>query len=456
MALDFDWDTGVLEKYAVSVPRYTSYPTADVFQDGFTEQDYIDECSRLRNRISPISVYVHIPFCERACFYCGCNRTITRNRDHIQQYLVGLVREVKRRGGLHRHRPVLQLHWGDGTPSYLDHSQMTELMHELAVNFNLDGSDSRDFAIEIDPRSIKDQSIALISGLGFNRLSLGIQDFDPLVQKAINRIQPYESIRDLMNEIKRFDFNSVNFDLIYGLPHQNLDRMGRTLEQVLQLKPDRIACYNYAHIPDRFPAQTAIANSALPSSQEKLRLFELISKTLTQNGYSHIGLDHFALHDGQLCKAAEEGTLQRNFQGYSRTLAEDLIGIGASAISEIGDCYLQNKKDLNTYLLACSKDGLAINKGIRLSRKDQARKRIIQSLCCKLKLDSAEIEGEFNLSFRQSFARQIEALKPIEADGLVRWDGPVLVVTYAGRYVLRNICMLFDEYSNASEMTGPS
>lgn len=446
MELDFNWDSRILEKYAVPSPRYTSYPTANLFHDRFTEQDYFDECSKLSNRISPISIYVHIPFCERACFYCGCNRTITRSRDQIQNYLDGLYREIKRRSKLHGHRRVLQLHWGGGTPSYLDHSQMTELMHELAMHFELDGSKGRDFSIEIDPRTIEDQSIALICGLGFNRLSLGIQDFDPQVQKAINRIQPYELIRDLMQEINKFDFASVNFDLIYGLPHQNLDRMRRTLERVLELKPDRIACYNYAHMPDRFPAQRAIGSSELPSNQDKLRLFELISNTLSQNGYCHIGLDHFALCEDELCQALEEGALQRNFQGYSRILAEDLIGFGASAISEIGDCYLQNEGDPQSYISAFSNDRLAITRGIKLSKKDRARKRIIQSICCKLRLDLTEIEKEFSLSFQQTFAGQIEALKDLETDGLVRWDGPTLIVTYRGRYALRNICMLFDEY----------
>lgn len=448
MELDFNWNAGILEKYAVPAPRYTSYPTANLFHDRFTEQDYLDECSKLSNRISPISVYVHIPFCERACFYCGCNRTITRSRDRIQQYLDGLYREIEQRSKLHGHRRVLQLHWGGGTPSYLDHSQMTELMHELAMRFELDGSNGRDFSIEIDPRSIEDQSIALIRGLGFNRLSLGIQDFDPRVQKAINRIQPYELIRELMQEINKFDFTSVNFDLIYGLPHQNLDRMRRTLEQVLELQPDRIACYNYGHMPDRFPAQSAIANSALPSNAEKLGLFELISKTLTRNGYNHIGLDHFALHEDELCQAALEGTLQRSFQGYSRILAEDLIGFGASAISEVGDCYLQNERDPQSYISAFSNDRLAIVRGIRLSKRDRIRKRIIQSICCKLRLNLAEIETEFSFSFQQTFTTQMEALKDLETDGLVRWEGTVLIVTYAGRYALRNICMLFDDYLN--------
>lgn len=442
----FNWDRRILEKYAVSAPRYTSYPTANLFSEDFTEEDYSEACARLNHRISPISVYVHIPFCQRACFYCGCNRTITRSKKKIQEYLEGLYREIARRSDSFSHRRVLQLHWGGGTPNYLDNSQMTELMHELATHFELDGSESRDFSIEIDPRSVEEQSIALIRGLGFNRISLGIQDFDPEVQRAINRIQPYESIRELMQEINRFDFSSVNFDLIYGLPHQNLERMKKTLDQVVGLKPDRIACYNYAHMPDRFPAQRAIASTALPGAEQKLRICELIGKTLTENGYQHIGLDHFALNDDELCRAAETGNLQRNFQGYSRTLAEDLVGIGASAISEVGDCYAQNQKDLNSYLDVSRNAGLPIIKGIRLSKDDRIRKKIIQSICCKLRLDMEEIETEFGISFRRMFSQQLESLKPLERDGLVRWNNSVLEVSYAGRFVLRNICMLFDQY----------
>lgn len=440
------WGNGVFDKYALTVPRYTSYPTANLFRDDFTEQDYLDECQRLNNRITPISVYVHIPFCERACFYCGCNRTITRSRDRIQIYLESLYKEVNSRSKSFSHRRVLQLHWGGGTPNYLNNPQMTELMHELAINFELDGSDSRDFSIEIDPRSVEEQSIALIRGLGFNRISLGIQDFDPQVQKAINRIQPYELICDLMQEINRFKFASVNFDLIYGLPHQNIERIKQTLDRVIKLGPSRIACYNYAHMPDRFPAQAVIANSSLPSAKEKLKLYQFISETLCANGYIHIGLDHFALKDDELVKASKKGLLQRNFQGYSRTVSEDLVGIGASAISEVGDCYSQNQREVAPYLEASGQNRLPIFKGIRLTKEDRLRKKIIQSICCKLKLDLIEIEEEFNISFRRVFALQLESLKTFEKDGLISWDGSVLEVSYAGRFVLRNICMLFDQY----------
>jgi oxygen-independent coproporphyrinogen III oxidase len=454
MESEYNWDAAILEKYAANTPRYTSYPTANLFHEQFGEQDYIDECTTLRDRISPISVYVHIPFCERACFYCGCNRVITRDRDRVQNYLEGLYKEIQNRAKLHGHRRVLQLHWGGGTPTYLDHSQMTELMHELAMNFELDGSESRDFSIEIDPRSVKYQSIALIRGLGFNRISLGIQDFDPNVQKAINRIQSYESICELMQEIGKFDFSSVNFDLIYGLPQQSVKSMEETLERVLELKPDRIACYNYAHMPDRFPAQRAIASSEIPSVEEKLQLFELISRRLAEAGYYHIGLDHFALVDDELFTASKAGGLYRNFQGYSRTLAEDLIGLGASAISEVGNCYSQNEKELKSYLKASMGGNLPVFKGIRLSKDDRIRKKIIQSICCKLKLDLKEIEREFDISFASSFAEQLKFINRLEQDGLVRWNDAVLEVTYAGRFVLRNICALFDQYLFGQSGTG--
>ncbi len=446
MKLKQKWDAGFLEKYQVMAPRYTSYPTANLFHEQFSAEDYIKACGKQKNCISPISVYVHIPFCERACFYCGCNRVITRDRERIQNYLQALYEEIRLRGKLHGHRRVLQLHWGGGTPSYLDPSQMTELMHELAMNFELDGSESRDFSIEIDPRTVAEQSIALICGLGFNRISLGIQDFDPQVQKAINRIQSYESICRLMVEIRKFGFDSVNFDLIYGLPRQNCQTMDKTLDQVLALKPDRIACYNYAHMPDRFPAQRAISSTALPDGMEKIRLYGMISSRLIDAGYVHIGLDHFARREDSLAKAVEEGKLQRNFQGYSRTLANDLVGLGASAISEIGHCYAQNAKDIQAYLAALDKGNLPVAKGMELNDKDRLRKKIIQSICCNLSLDTEAIEKEFGISFRQTFGLQLESIKAFEKDGLVKWDGKVLRVSYSGRFILRNICMLFDEY----------
>lgn len=446
MQSDYRWDSQIVEKYATNGPRYTSYPTANLFTEEFGEASYLAESAGFQNCEDPLSLYVHIPFCEKACFYCGCNRVITRDRAKIRRYLDGVFTEIQLLGKLHGHRKVRQLHLGGGTPSYLDPPEMTELMHHLATSFELDDRADRDFAIELDPRTIDEHSIALYKGLGFNRLSLGIQDFDSTVQRAINRVQSFSNIELLTKQIRDYGFSSLNFDLIYGLPNQNVETMGQTIQQVIDLKPDRIACYNYAHMPERFPAQQAIASSALPSSTEKLALLELIGTQLTANGYTHIGLDHFALEKDELCKAAAEGNLKRNFQGYSLDLASDLVGIGASAISELAGCFSQNEKEIEPYLDKLKNHRLPISKGLRLTKSDVIRAQIIQLICCELALPTKDLEETFGISFKDEFSEELTALKGFEEDGLVRWQGPTLRVTETGRLVLRNICMLFDQY----------
>lgn len=446
MQSEINWDSRIIQKYSVTGPRYTSYPTANLFTEDFGEDQYLQETTSFLKSREPLSLYVHIPFCERACFYCGCNRIVTRDRSKIRHYLEGLFTEIQIIGKLHGHRVVRQLHWGGGTPSYLDAPEITELMHHLATSFELDGSDSRDFSIELDPRTIDEHGLALLKGLGFNRLSLGIQDFDTQVQKSINRIQSFAAIENLVSQIRSFEFPSINFDLIYGLPNQSVETMERCLDQVISLKPDRIACYNYAHMPDRFPAQRAIETSALPTGQQKLELFELIGRKLTSEGYKHIGLDHFSLEGDELYRASQQQKLIRNFQGYSLNLAQDLVGLGASAISEIGDCYSQNEGSVEDYLARLAEDHVPVRRGLRLTKADLIRKYIIQSICCKLIIVPTDIESRFDISFPKEFASQLESLKQFEADGLVTWQDGVLMVSNQGRLVLRNLCMLFDQY----------
>lgn len=446
MAAALAWDSSVLQKYGTSGPRYTSYPTANLFRGDFGVEAYLADLQSLRNKITPISLYLHIPFCQKACFYCGCNRTITRDRGKIANYVNALLLEIEQAAIIHGHRRVRQLHWGGGTPSYLDPAEITQLMHAISSHFDMDGSSSRDYSMEIDPRSVDEAKLALIKGLGFNRLSMGIQDFDPDVQQAINRRQDFSMIQRLTNAVRRFGFSSLNFDLIYGLPKQNQQGIRVTLDKVIELNPDRVACYNYAHMPERFPAQRAILASDLPETSQRMEIYAQIGERLTAAGYRHIGMDHFAREDDELCKAARDGSLQRNFQGYSRAMADDLIGLGASSISQIGDYYVQNERDPEAYVHLMEQGELPIIRGIRLETEDRLRRSIIQNLICRLRLDIKSVEREFDIDFRARFAEQLTQLEQFRQDGLVELNERDVRITEAGRLVLRNICMLFDQH----------
>ncbi len=450
MSTAFMWDTEVLHKYGTSGPRYTSYPTANLFRGDFGVSAYLEDLEQLRQRITPVSLYLHIPFCQKACFYCGCNRTITRDRGKIAAYVDALLLEIEQAAAIHGHRRVRQLHWGGGTPSYLEPAEITQLMHAISSHFDMDGSSSRDYSIELDPRSIDESKLALLKGLGFNRLSMGIQDFDSQVQSAINRRQEFPMVERLTRAVRRFEFSSLNFDLIYGLPKQTEQGISDTLDKVLELSPDRIACYNYAHMPDRFPAQRAILASDLPEPSERIDIYASIGERLTSAGYEHIGMDHFARKDDELCKAAREGSLQRNFQGYSRALAEDLVGLGASSISQVGDFYVQNERDPEAYVSMMEQGSLPIIRGIRLSEEDKLRRYVIQTLICRLRLDKRAVNRAFSIDFNRYFSGQLQQLKKFEEDGLVELGDTQIRITEAGRLVLRNICMLFDQHLGES------
>jgi oxygen-independent coproporphyrinogen-3 oxidase len=341
------------------------------------------------------------------------------------------------------------MHWGGGTPTYLDNAEITELMHMLASHFKLLDKGYREYSIEIDPRTIELETIALLKGVGFNRISLGIQDFDPLVQRATNRIQPYKQVVPLVEHIRAHGFRSLSFDLIYGLPHQDMQSMTETLEKVVRLLPDRIACNNYAHLPERFPSQRAIDRLTLPSAGEKLALQQLIADSLQSAGYMHIGMDHYVLPGDELALAQSEGRLQRNFQGYSLHMADDLLGLGVSAISQMGDYYLQNERELESYYQRIASGGLAINRGCRMTDEDKIRRHIIMSLISDLKLDLADCADQFGINFEQKFSAELAALRPIEKDGLVDISADHIRVTQSGRPFLRNICMPFDAYLDA-------
>jgi oxygen-independent coproporphyrinogen III oxidase len=444
-------DMELAKKYASQGPRYTSYPTAPQFRQDFPMRDYRDwQATDGDHKRAPLSLYLHIPFCHDICYYCACNKIVTREKNVAQHYLTRLQREIDLQSELvGDSRPITQMHWGGGTPTYLDHAQITELMHLLASHFKLLDRSYREYSIEIDPRTVDISTIALLKGVGFNRISLGIQDFDPLVQKSVNRIQPYNQIAQLVDNIRAHDFRSLSFDLIYGLPHQDRHTITETLRKVISLRPDRIACYNYAHLPERFLSQRAIDRLTLPEPNEKLLLHEIISHTLQDAGYLHIGMDHYVLPEDELAIAQLEGRLQRNFQGYSLQMADDLLGLGVSAISQIGDFYLQNERDIDSYYRLIDAGGLPITRGCKVSDDDKLRRHIIMSLISELKLDIGECNRQFGIDFSLMFREELGALQGMIEDGLVEISATEITVLKRGRPFLRNICMPFDAYLEA-------
>jgi len=450
-------DLSLAAKYACPGPRYTSYPTAPQFHQDFPRDQYYNwQNSDGEHKSAPLSLYVHLPFCDDICYYCACNKIVTRDKNAAREYLRRLQTEIDVQSLLvGKHRPVTQMHWGGGTPTFLDNAEITELMHMLASHFRLLDKGYREYSIEVDPRGIDLNTIALLKGLGFNRVSLGIQDFDPLVQKAINRIQHYSQIKLLVDCIRSHDFRSLSFDLIYGLPHQDRYSMEETLRKVAALRPDRIACYNYAHLPERFSSQRAIDRLNLPSPHEKLLLQQLISHRLQEAGYLHIGMDHYVLSHDELALAQQEGRLQRNFQGYSLLLADDLLGLGVSAISQMGDFYLQNERELNAYYARLDQGEHPASRGFRVSHEDKLRRYIIMSLICELKLDILECSRRFGIEFARTFHQELLMLRAMEADGLVHIDAQEIQVSRRGRPFLRNICMLFDAYLDTRDGDQP-
>jgi oxygen-independent coproporphyrinogen-3 oxidase len=442
------WDKNLIAKYDVAGPRYTSYPTAPQFTSQYTHETYRQEAEvYLKQSIAPLSLYLHIPFCQNICYYCACNKIVTSDHSVTRRYLDHLSKEIKMQSELvGKHRLVMQLHMGGGTPTFLDGAELTELMHTLAMHFNLTDSEQREYSIEIDPRTVTKDSLALLKGLGFNRLSLGVQDFDEKVQQAINRHQGYAMVEALTETARLYEYKSVSFDLIYGLPFQTPESLARTLAQVVQLSPDRIAFYNYAHLPERFKSQRSIDRLDLPSAQQKIDMLALIAGTLIDAGYLHIGMDHFVKPQDDLAKAQLQGKLQRNFQGYSTCMAPDLIGLGVSSISSLQGSYAQNERVLDEYYRRLDQDELPIAKGLQLTQDDKLRGAVISQIICNLELNTLEVEKKFNISFADYFSQELMALKPMESDGLIRWHDAKLRVTEQGRVMLRNICMPFDKY----------
>jgi len=445
------FDARLLRRYDVKGPRYTSYPTAVQFTDRFGVSEYRQAVTS-SNEVpvpKPLSVYVHIPFCASPCFYCGCTRIITRDPQKARLYLERLHSEIEWQSELFaRGRKVEQLHFGGGTPTFLDMGQMENLMAMLDRHFTLAHDDSREFSIEIDPRTVQTDTIERLAEMGFNRISLGVQDFDPHVQEAVNRIQSVESTLAVIDDARRAGIASTNLDLIYGLPFQSLAGFSRTLDTVVAAKPERLAVYSYAHLPQMFKAQRRIKEATLPSAETKLALLGLAIEELTEAGYIYIGMDHFALPEDELVVAQKKGELQRNFQGYSTRADCDMIGLGMSSIGKVADTYSQNAKDITGYYAALDEGRLPAVRGVKLTDDDRLRRDVIQQIMCQGELVFADFERRANLDFSGYFRTSIARLESLAADGLIDLDAKRLVATPTGRLLLRVVAMSFDAYAS--------
>ncbi|WP_213293385.1 oxygen-independent coproporphyrinogen III oxidase [Paraburkholderia sacchari] len=443
----------LLAKYGTNGPRYTSYPTALQFREDFDLEHYRRAASDPGAAETDLSLYFHIPFCDTVCFYCGCNKVATKNRKRSKPYVQQLVREIELQAALFdTRRPVSQLHWGGGTPTFLSLEEMSTLMAATRQHFALRPDSEGEYSIEIDPREASAETIAHLRTLGFNRLSLGVQDFDPVVQRAINRIQPLELTVDVMNTARANGFESISVDLIYGLPHQSVSSFQRTLYTILLLAPERISVFGYAHMPQLFKMQRQMDPATLPSPATRLALLQLVVEQLTEAGYVYIGMDHFALPTDELARAQAQRTLHRNFQGYSTRAECDLIGFGASSIGKVGDVYAQNAKDLASYGAAIDAGQLAVTRGVRLTADDRLRRDIITELMCNLELRFDEFEAAYGVRFPAEFAPELERLRAFEADGLVTCRSDRIEVLPAGRMFVRNIAMVFDRYLGAQKI----
>jgi len=442
------FDADLIRRYDVNGPRYTSYPTANLFTEDFPASAYRDALLRLAEAPrASLSLYLHVPFCATVCYYCACNKIITNNRRHAVDYLERLDREIAMvRNLLPRGHEVEQLHFGGGTPTYLSDEQFQTLFATLGERFNLMQGDARDFSLEIDPRTVDPERIRLLTSLGINRVSLGVQDFDPAVQRAVNRIQSVEGTRAIIEAARTNGVKSVSVDLIYGLPLQTPASFTRTIATVVDLAPDRISLYSYAHLPQRFKTQRQINVLDLPQADAKLGLLGLAVDALCAAGYTYIGMDHFARRDDGLVKAQREGALQRNFQGYTTHSHCDLIGLGVSAISSVSGVYAQNCKDLKRYYEAVDGGRLPVERGLVSSAEDHLRREIIGELMCHFRLDIAAISARHGIDFHRHFAAELERLEQLERDGLITTSRTVLDVTPRGRFLIRNVCMPFDAH----------
>lgn len=446
-----EFDRELISRYDGKGPRYTSYPTADRFTPAFAAREQENALRELigSGATSPLSLYVHIPFCDTVCYYCACNKTITKDRALADQYLDRLIREIHLQADLLPGRmPVQQLHLGGGTPTFLSNVQFERLMEAISTRFELLAGG--EFSIEVDPRKVSAETISLLARLGFNRMSVGIQDFAAEVQQAVNRIQSEAETTQVIATAREQNFHSIGVDLIYGLPRQSVASVSETLSRVLQIRPDRIALYNYAHLPERFMPQRRINTAELPSAEIKLDILQNSIRQLVEAGYVFIGMDHFALPDDELAIAQRQGRLHRNFQGYSTHPDCDLMAFGVSAISKLGATYCQNAKSLDDYYAKIDSGQLSADRGVTLTRDDCVRRAVIQQLMCQFVLNFAELEARFGIVFADYFAPELELLAQHAADGLLCIEPAAIRVLPRGRLLIRSIAMIFDRYQRES------
>jgi oxygen-independent coproporphyrinogen-3 oxidase len=444
----------LLQRYDVAGPRYTSYPTADRFVEAFGEQDYLQALEQRRDGLGakayPLSLYVHIPFCESLCYYCACNKIITKHHERGAEYLRYLEREVDLNiAHLGQGQVVSQLHLGGGSPTFLSDEELTQLMTMLRRNFQF--APGGEYSVEIDPRTVTRERLAHLAEQGFNRLSFGVQDFEPVVQKAVHRIQPAEQVFDLVAASRELGFESVNVDLIYGLPMQTPETFERTLKQITQLRPDRIALYAYAHLPERFKPQRRIHTQDLPPAASKLVMLSSAMRVLMAAGYVYVGMDHFALPTDALAVAKRQGRLHRNFQGYSTQPDCDLIALGVSSIGRVGPTFSQNVKTLDEYYDLLNQGRLPVVRGMALSRDDLVRRTVIMALMCQGSVLFESVELAHLVDFKQYFAPEMQSLVAMQDQGLLTIDDTGIHVTELGWFFVRGVAMVFDKYLQADK-----
>lgn len=440
--------TELLKRYDIPGPRYTSYPTANRFTESFTEADYLGALDMRAAGVvaaAPLSLYVHIPFCESLCYYCGCNKIVTKHHELARPYLDKLYLEMElvatRLGGRQR---VSQLHFGGGSPTFLSNEELAEVMERLRQYFEL--TSNIESSIEVDPRTVSSQRLKQLWDIGFNRLSFGVQDFDENVQKAVHREQSTETVFELVDSARSIGFESISVDLIYGLPLQTLQTFARTLDKVAALRPDRLSVYSYAHLPHLFKPQRRILAEELPDAATRLSLLGMSIERLQELGYEYIGMDHFALPQDSLTLARKQGRMQRNFQGYSTHADCDIIGLGVSSISKVGSVYSQNCKDVQAYSESLDRGHLPVMKGITLNRDDLLRRSVIIAIMCQGEILYESFELAFLIDFNQYFAREIANLEPFIEQGFIEMDAESIKVTTLGWFFVRALAMTFDKY----------
>lgn len=444
----------LIRRYDTFGPRYTSYPTAVQFTTDYNNEDYLNWVARSNDDPipAPLSLYLHIPFCDTICYYCGCSKVITKDKSKASHYIKLLKKEIKLQGALFANdRVVSQIHWGGGTPTFLSDKEISEIIECIHENFNVPNNNEVESGIEVDPRTVDQARLKKLSDLGFNRISIGVQDFNSSVQQAVNRVQSTQQIKQHIIDARNLHYQSINIDLMYGLPKQTVESFSESLDTTIELNPDRIAIYNYAHLPEMFKPQRRINEDELPSAEEKLNILQMSIDKLQSAGYVYIGMDHFAKESDSLVKAQQQGSLHRNFQGYSTNADCDMIAMGITAIGRIGDNYSQNVRTIEEYEKYLNEDKIPVFRGIELNDDDVLRREIINQLMCNNKLDIKTLEIKWGIDFKSYFKSALSNLQKMADDGLLKIGKKKITITATGRLLARSICMQFDRYLQEKE-----